>query len=641
MFVCLDPCTWQGREYDNHSTPLDQINPAQLDTDQWCRAARLWGAREILFVGKHTGGFCWWQTETTKYGIKETAWKGGKGDMLAELSASCRKNGLNLGIYVYPGDDTWGAPSGSGGRTKDPAKQEAYNKVFRQQLTEVLTRYGKITEVWFDGSCVIDVSDLLKQHAAEAAIFQGPQATIRWPGTESGRLPYPAWNSLKSQDLKTGGATALHGNPDGDAWAPLEADTTLYNHNWFWSADNEKKRKSLDELMDIYYKSAGRGGVLLLNSTPNTNGLIPDDDLKLYEAFGKEIDRRFSRAVAEVKDQRGANVELALPQPTLINHVVLMEDYREGERIREYVLEGSSGGQWKELSRGTSVGRKKIDLFRPVQISQVRLRVTKSAAEPLIRRLAAFYVEGSSAGSLTTGRPTTASAVHSPPYVATMATDDNMETRWGCPDGTTACWLEVDLGAPTAFGRLAISELADRIRQFTLEYRNEANAPWQPALNGNQVGARFQTNFPTVTGRFVRLNITEASGPPTLWELNLRPAAPAWQRCGAWKAENLRGGKMTLTLDLSPFISKPGQFEVKFEQTNGQHQLRILKATLLYEGEEATPGLLARLDDGQSFNVNRTGQVTKETSSVLRVEISAVGGSDCTGTVWIRPRMAE
>jgi alpha-L-fucosidase len=393
MFVCLDPCTWQGREYDNHSTPLSQINPAQLDTGQWCRAARLWDAREILFVAKHTGGFCWWQTGTTQYGIKETSWKGGKGDVLAELSAACRQQGLNLGLYVYPGDDTWGAPIGSGGRTKDPSKQEAYNRVYRQQLTEVLTRYGRITEVWFDGSCVIDVRDILQQHAADAVIFQGPQATIRWAGTESGKLPYPAWNSLRSKDLKTGVATAAQGDPDGDAWAPLEADTTLYNHNWFWSAANEQKRKSLNELMDIYCESAGHGGVLLLNSTPTTNGLIPEGDLRLYGAFGHEIQRRFSQPVAEATDQHGAGIELALPRPTLINQAVLMEDYRQGERIRQYVVEGLSDGHWQELSRGTSVGRKKIERFRSAQVSRVRLRVTRFAAEPLIRRLAVFRVD--------------------------------------------------------------------------------------------------------------------------------------------------------------------------------------------------------------------------------------------------------
>lgn len=641
QFVCLDPCTWQGREYDNHSTPLSDINPVRLDTDQWCRAAKLWGAKEILFVAKHTGGFCWWRTDTTKYGIKDAAWRGGQGDVLSELSASCRKHGLTLGIYVFPGDDTWGAPIGSGGRTNDPAKQDAYNKVFRQQLTEVLTRYGTITEVWFDGSCVIDVSDVLKKHAAEAVIFQGPQATIRWPGTESGKLPYPAWNSLLSKDLATGVATAAQGNPDGDVWAPLEADTTLYNHNWFWSATNEQNRKSLNELMDIYYKSAGRGGVLLLNSTPNTDGLIPDGDMKLYEAFGREIDRRFSHPIAQVKDQRGNTVELALSGPQLINHVVIMEDFREGERIREYVVEGCCDGQWRELKQGTSVGRKKIDLFRPVHVSRVRLRVTRAAAEPIIRSFAAVYVEGVSAGSLTTGRPTTASAFHSEPYVATMATDATMETRWGCPDGTTACWLEVDLGSPTEFGRVAIQELADRIRRFTLRYRNDSGAPWQTAFEGTRVGTRLQEDFPAVTGRYVRLDITEATGPPTIWEFDLFPSSQAWQRCGAWTTQDFHDGKATLTLDLSPFILKPGQFEVKFEQTGGKNSLRITNATLRYEGAEATPGMLTRLTNSNRFNVNRTAQVTKETSSVLIVDLTAEGGSDCEGMVQVRPHSAE
>jgi len=639
MFLCLDPCTWQGREYDDHSTPLSAINPTQLDTEQWCRAATLWGAKEILFVAKHTGGFCWWQTDSTRYGVKQIAWRGGQGDVMKDLAASCQKRGLKLGVYLSPHDDQFGA--GGGGRCKTPEAQAAYNQAYRQQLTELLSRYGDIFEVWFDGSCVIEIGDLLKEHSPLAVVFQGPQATIRWPGTETGRLPYPAWNSLPIKDLKSGGATAAQGNPDGDAWAPLEADTTLYNHNWFWSEANEKKRKSLNELMDIYGKSAGRGGVLLLNSTPNTNGLIPDGDLKLYAAFGQEIERRFSRPVMESTDQRGTTVELALARPARINHAIIMEDYREGERIREYVVEGFSDGQWRMLSKGTSVGRKKIDQFRPAQVSRVRLHVTRSAAEPIIRRLAVFQVEGVSAGSLTTGRPTTASVFHSAPYIAPMATDDDLQTRWGCPDGTTACWLEVDLGPPTRFGRVAIHELADRIRKFTLEYRDETNASWRSALEGARVGAQFQQDFPAVTGRFVRLNILEASGPPTLWEFNLYPGVPGWQRCGAWTAQTFRDGKATLTLDLSLFIPEPGQFEVKFEQTGGRNAFRITKATLFYEGQEAMPGLLTPLAVPNSYNVNRTAQVSPETSSVVKVEISAVGGSDCQGTVWIRPRPAE
>jgi hypothetical protein len=300
-----------------------------------------------------------------------------------------------------------------------------------------------------------------------------------------------------------------------------------------------------------------------------------------------------------------------------------------------------SDGQWKELSKGLSVGRKKIDRFRLSQVSRVRLRVTKSAADPIIRSLAVFHVEGVSAGSLTTGRPTTASTFHSAPYIAPMATDDDLQTRWGCPDGTTACWLEVDLGLPTTFGRVAANELADRIRKFTLEYRDTTQATWQIACAGTRLGAGFRQDFPAVTGRYVRLNITEASGPPTIWEFNLYPGSAGGQRCGVWTEESFRDGRAMLTLDLSPFILQPGQFEVKFEQTGGRHPVQILKATLLYEGEEATPGLLTRLAATNTFNVNRTAQVTKETSSGLKVEITADGGAGCVGAVWIRPCPTE
>ena len=393
MFVCLDPCTWQGREYDDHSIPLDRINPAQLDTDQWCETAQLWGAKEILFVAKHTGGFCWWQTETTDYGIKDTPYKNGKGDVLKELSESCKKYGMNLGIYVYPGDDTWGAGIGSGGQTSDPSKQEAYNEVFRTQLTEVLSNYGEAIEVWFDGSCVIDVSDILKKYASNSVIFQGPHATLRWPGTESGKLFYPVWNSIKKEDMATGVSTQVHGDPNGDVWAPLETNTTLYDHYWFWSPKKAKKQKSLDDIMECYYKSVGYGSVFLLNSTPDTTGLIPKEDVAFYKTFGEEVDRRFKVPIAEINDSKGQLVELDITQHQRINHLITMEDYREGQRVRAYTIEGYTGGKWVELFRGQSIGRKKIDYFEELELSKVRLKVTKSVGEPLIRKFAAYYVE--------------------------------------------------------------------------------------------------------------------------------------------------------------------------------------------------------------------------------------------------------
>lgn len=392
MFLHFAPTTWSEVEQNDHSVALDRINPTKLNTDQWCEAALSFGAKQIIFVAKHSGGFCWWQTNTTDYGIKETPYKNGKGDVLKEISESCKKYGLNLGVYIYPGDRTWGAMIGSGGKTKDPAKQEAYNEVFRTQLTEVLANYGEMLEVWFDGSCVIDVSDIMEKYAANSVVFQGPHASLRWPGTESGKLFYPAWNSVNSEDLESGVSTQIHGTPNGDVWAPLETNTTLYDHYWFWSPKKVKKRKSVDELMDCYYKSVGYGSVFLLNASPDTTGLIPEGDMKRYKEFGDEINRRFSKPIAEIKSQKGNKVVLKFDNPTRINHAVVMEDYREGERIREYRIEGLARGKWVELIKGISVGRKKIDYFDEIEVEQLRLVVSKSIAEPIICSFSAYYI---------------------------------------------------------------------------------------------------------------------------------------------------------------------------------------------------------------------------------------------------------
>jgi len=391
MFLHFAPTTWTEVEQNDLSVPLERINPTELNTDQWCEAALAFGAKEIIFVAKHTGGFCWWQTQTTDYGIRNTPYKNGKGDVLKEISESCLKYGLNLGVYIYPGDRTWGAMIGSGGKTTDPAKQEGYNKVFRTQLTEVLANYGEILEVWFDGSCIIDVSDIMEKYASNSVVFQGPHASLRWPGTESGKLFYPAWNSVKSEDLESGVSTQIHGNPNGNVWAPLETNTTLYDHYWFWSPRKVKTRKSLDDLMDCYYQSVGYGSVFLLNASPDTTGLIVAGDIKRYKEFGDEINRRFSTPLAEVQSQKGENISLKFDKPTLINHAIVMEDYREGERIREYKIEGFVNGKWKELTKGVSLGRKKIDYFDEIEVEQLRLIITQAVAKPLIRSFSAYY----------------------------------------------------------------------------------------------------------------------------------------------------------------------------------------------------------------------------------------------------------
>lgn len=393
MFIHFGVATWLGKEYDDTGKfDLSRINPTELNTDDWCETAKLWGAKQIIFVAKHVGGFCWWQTNTTDYSVKNIPWKNGKGDLLADIAASCKKYGLNLGVYIYPGDVKYGAGIGSGGKTANPDLQEAYNKVFRQQLTEVLTHYGPMLEVWFDGNCIINIDDILEKHASQSVIFQSKKASIRWPGSESGMLAYPAWNSLSSKDLNSGISTQYNDDPNGDAWAPLEADAPLYNHNWFWNPTNEKKRKTVQNLIDMYYKSVGYGGVMLLNASPDTTGKITDGDKNTYRVFGQAIQQRFSDPLKQLANKKGSTFIISFDKPTPVNHVIIEEDYRYGHRIRNYTVEGKINNQWTVLVNGSSVGRKKIDPFATQKVTVIKLTINSFVNTPLIRSLKVYHV---------------------------------------------------------------------------------------------------------------------------------------------------------------------------------------------------------------------------------------------------------
>jgi alpha-L-fucosidase len=389
MFVHFAPNTWQDVESDNLSTPLSEINPAKLDTDQWAQTALALGARYIVFVAKHQGGFCMWQTQTTDYSIRNTPWKNGKGDVLADVVASCRKYSLKLGVYVCPRDDHFGARTG--GICKTPELQARYDTMYRQQLTEVLTRYGPIVEVWFDGSTVTPVGDILHKCQPHAMVFQGPQATIRWVGNENGAAPYPCWNALDEADARSGSATSLNSTPTGNAWMPSEVDVSIRRPDWFWSTKNANKVLTLDQLLSVYYRSVGRGAQLLLNIPANRDGLLSTEDATVAKAFGDEIRRRFTTPIAATKGT-GSTVTLHLPQPSRVDTVILQEEIAHGERVRDYRLEGLAHGTWQPLATGSAIGHKHIQPIDPVTIQALRLTVTRSPAPPRIRTLAAYAV---------------------------------------------------------------------------------------------------------------------------------------------------------------------------------------------------------------------------------------------------------
>ncbi|HTU49100.1 MAG TPA: alpha-L-fucosidase [Acidobacteriaceae bacterium] len=387
MFVHFAPNTWQGVEQDNLSTPLSEINPKLLSTDQWASTAVDLGAKYIVFVAKHSGGFCMWQTETTKYSIGNTPWRGGHGDVLRDVSASCRKFGLKLGVYVSPRDAKHGAEIG--GLCKTPAQQKIYNAIYRRQLTEVLSRYGSMVEIWFDGSIVIPVGDILARYAPHAMIFQGPHATIRWAGNEEGFVPYPAWNSISFADAKTGVATALNGDPNGSVWMPNEVDVSILRPDWFWSPTSQRNLLTLDAMMEIYYRSIGRGAQLLLNLPPDTTGLMPTADVTRAQQFGKEIQRRFGKSVAETSGS-GENVTLSLPAGSRVDTFLMQEDCSFGERVRQYKIEARQAGKWVTLGTGSAIGHKRIQPIPSTIADAVRLVAVESAARPVIRRLAVY-----------------------------------------------------------------------------------------------------------------------------------------------------------------------------------------------------------------------------------------------------------
>jgi alpha-L-fucosidase len=370
-------------------------NPAHLNTDQWMKAARAIGAGYTVFVAKHCSGFLSWQSDLYPYGVKQASWRGGKGDIVRDYVNSCKKAGIHPGLYCSVTTNAYVGVSNPGlvnwGRGGDPEKQAEYTRMTERMLTELWGNYGPLFEIWFDGGALApdqggpDLIPILKRLQPHAIVFQGPAGSIRWVGNEDGVAPYPCWATVEHRD--DSGA----GNPDGSMWLPAECDVPVRNHDWFWHPNSEHKLYSVDQLVDMYYRSVGRGCNLILNANIDRDGLVPDADMKVYRAFGAEIRRRFGKSIAETHGV-GDIVEIKLPKPTVIDNVITMEQITEGQRVRQYVIEGLVDGAWAQLAAGQSIGHKRIDRFSPVKVSAVRFRNLRSVGEPLIRKLAVYHV---------------------------------------------------------------------------------------------------------------------------------------------------------------------------------------------------------------------------------------------------------
>jgi alpha-L-fucosidase len=390
LFFHWAPNVYQGGEGDDRSTPRDKIHPDRFNATQWVEAVKAAGAGYMIFVAKHVGGYCAWQTSTTDYSIKTSPWKNGRGDLLGDLARACRSAEVRLGVYLCPRDDTQGA--GDGGKAKKPDQQEAYNQIYRQQLTEILSNYGPMFEMWFDGGNIVPINDVIDRLSPGIIAFQGRRpGGSRWVGTEHGFAPYPCWNTIHWQPGETPKEGA--GAPDGNAWCPAECDVSILRPSWFWKEGSDSRILSLKDLIEIYYMSVGRGVNLLLNATPDSHGEVPAAQMARLKEFGDEVRTRFARPLATTHGE-GNNLSLEIGDGKEIDHVVVREDLRVGERVRKFKIEGRRpDGEWVTLVRGTQVGNRQIVPFPTVRVAAVRLTVLESAGPVIIRELSAFRVD--------------------------------------------------------------------------------------------------------------------------------------------------------------------------------------------------------------------------------------------------------
>ena len=385
---------WDHRQYDDFPKP-EVFKPTHFEMRQWMEVPKALDAKYAVITATHGSGFMLWQSDAYPYGMKQTPWMGGKGDIVKEFVDGCRKIGVSPGIYCHMRVNGWWQVDHPGfvnrGQGGDDALQAKYAAAKIKQVKELWGNYGLLSEIWFDGGLPnskagYDVLPYLKKLQPKAMVYGGgnaPGETIRWIGGESGKSIYPCWAT------GDGIFDDKPGSPEGKSWCPGEADVDMLGGLWNWSPKADASLQSLAQLMEIYYGSVGNNCNLIISAAPGPDGLISEAQLKRFREFGDEIRRRFGKSLAETSG-KGNVLEIVLKQPTKIDHVMLMEQIAEGERVRSYVVEGKHGDAWQKIGGGTCIGHKRIEQLTPVEVSAIRLKVITSIGTPLIRRFAVF-----------------------------------------------------------------------------------------------------------------------------------------------------------------------------------------------------------------------------------------------------------
>ncbi len=408
LFVHFGVNTFTNREWGDGTENPSIFNPSSLDCGQWARAARDAGARAVILTAKHHDGFCLWPTKTTRHSVASSPWRSGLGDVVREFSDAARAAGLRVGLYCSPWDRNATVYGDS----------PRYNDFYIAQLTELLTQYGDIAEVWFDGANgegpngrrqVYDwprIWGTVRRLQSNAVMFSDAGPDVRWIGNERGSAGDPNWSMVDPSIVTAPGVegpeierSLQHGDREGTVWRPGETDVSI-RPGWFHHAAEDAKVKSVDDLVGIWFSSVGRNSKLLLNVPPARDGLIAAADVDRLREFRSAREALFADELTglewawRVVPGRQLEGVALLPRATAISVIRMGELIEHGQQVVRYRVDGDVGnGAWRELSRGETIGSCKLDRMAvPVNVTRLRVTIEEFLDSPstvLVRAFAA------------------------------------------------------------------------------------------------------------------------------------------------------------------------------------------------------------------------------------------------------------
>ena len=397
LFVHFGVNTFTNREWGDGREDPSVFAPTGLDARQWARVAHTSGFRAVILTAKHHDGFCLWPSRTTEHSVARSPWRDGRGDVVREFVEACRAEGLKAGLYCSPWD------------RHEPSYGDSprYNDLYCEQLTELLTQYGPVHEVWFDGANGEGPNgrrqeydwprywSLVRRLRPEAVIFSDAGPDVRWIGNERGEAGDPNWSTVDPATVPYPGASGdkvidslQHGDPAGTVWRPGETDVSI-RPGWFHHPEEDDRVKTEDQLVELYFTSVGRNSKLLLNVPPTRAGVLAEADVARLGGMRRRLTALFQEELVgrrplswRVTGERTAESAVDLGRTMMVGIADLREEIEHGQVVARYVLEGSDGGAWQVLSRGTTIGFRKLDRFKPVSVRRVRLRIEDAVASP-------------------------------------------------------------------------------------------------------------------------------------------------------------------------------------------------------------------------------------------------------------------